>query len=455
MSLSPKSVVELVEKDLWPAFKAEKERLDKLDAWYRWDHDRPHVPRQSTTEYQQLTDRSQAPWGALIVTAVAQQMYLDGYRSKGAADDSPAWDAWQANGMDARQVPLHRAAFAYGYSFETVLPGTAPDGSPMPVMRGVSPRRMQAFYLDPAEDEWPAYALRADPASVDGKKGWRVRVYDDTQVHELTLASGDARPMFLDSFDHGVGVCPVVRFCNQLDLEGRADGEIEPFIPLFGRIDQTAFDRLVVQRFSSFIVRTIAGMAKPEDADDARAASLLLRVSDLLVADDPDTKFGSLPATPLSGFIEAHEADVRTLAALAQTPAHEMLGQMANLSAEALAAAEASLTRKVEERKHTLGESHEQALRLASGLMGDLEGAADYSAQVRWRDMESRSLSQVADALGKMATMLGVPVQMLWEKIPGWTDQDVEEATRLSQGGKIEALMQQLVDAQTSAPQMA
>jgi hypothetical protein len=89
----------------------------------------------------------------------------------------------------------------------------------------------------------------------------------------------------------------------------------------------------------------------------------------------------------LDGFISAHENDVTSLAALSQTPAHEMLGKMANLSAEALAAAEASLTRKVVERRHTLGEAHEQALRLSAHIMGETEAARDYAAEVRWADI--------------------------------------------------------------------
>jgi hypothetical protein len=47
-------------------------------------------------------------------------------------------------------------------------------------------------------------------------------------------------------------------------------------------------------------------------------------------------------------------------------------------------------------------------------------------AQVRWRDTEARSLSQTVDALGKLAQMLGVPPQELWERVPGVSQQDVD-----------------------------
>lgn len=448
MTMSEQEVLRRINNDLLPQFQTERERLDRIDRWVRWDHDRPHQPRNSTVEYKELAGRVQTPWLSLVVTSVVQGLIVDGYRRVDADDNSSAWDIWQANGFDRRQVSVHRAAITYGTSYVTVLPGITMSGGPMPALRGVSPREMMAFYKDPANDDWPTMALRVNQLP-DGKR--LIRLYDATDIYELVDSD------LVSITGHDIGVCPVVRYNNLLDLEGRADGEVEPYIATAGRIDQTTFDRLVVQRFSSWVVRTIAGMSLTETVDSTgetpQAAKMRLRVEDLLVAEDSDTKFGSLPASDLQGFIAAREADIRDLAAASQTPAHEMLGSLANLSAEALAAARASATAKISERKITLGESHEQMLRLASFVAGDLEGAADYTAQVRWRDTEIRSLSQAADALGKLATMIGVPVEMLWEKIPGWTDTDVERAKVLAQqDGGVASLLRELVGGQQSTP---
>lgn len=425
----------LIKDVLLPKFNEEKERLDRIDRWLRWDHEPPHQPPQATKEYKELRDRSQAPWLQLVVTTVAQNMYVDGHRADGTDENTAAWNHWQANNLDARQLALHRAALGYGLAYNTVMPGEDElTGAQMPVVHGHSPRRMMAFYDDPAHDEWPLLALRVDPQGADKLK---IFLYDeDKRVEYAATGMGDNLRLVGVEF-HEVGVCPVVRFANGLDLEGRTAGEVEPFIPMAGRIDQTTFDRLVVQRFASWVVRTISGMSAPEPQEGetpemaAARTKLRLKIEDLLVSEDTDTKFGSLPATPLDGFIKAAEADIMQLAAASQTPAHEMLGQMANLSAEALAAARASLMSKVEERQTLFGESHEQTLRLCAWVAGDEAGAGDFSAQVKWRDTEIRSLSQAADALGKMAEMLQVPVQMLWERLPGFTQQDVERAERL------------------------
>lgn len=460
MPLTADEAIELIKKDLWPKLRDERARIAKIDGWFRWDHDKPSMPRRATNEYKELAERSQAPWGRRVVTAVTDQLYVEGYRPTASTENSKPWNIWQANGLDARQIPIHEAAFAYGLSYTMVLPGKSFTGDKIPVIRGLDPSQMITVYEDPAWDDWPRYALRVKTTKRDNADSYRFQLLDDTNIYRVDATTDVDRLEFVDIAPHGsAGTCPVVRFANRLDLRGRADGEIEPFIPLLGRIDQTTFDRLIVQRFASWVVRTVSGMAPPDVLEDETEqqwrdrVAMMLRVSDLLAADDADTKFGSLPATPLDGFIAAHDADVRSLAAVSQTPVHELLAQMSNLSAESLAAAEASLTRKVEARKHTLGESWEQTLRLAALVDADLESAKDVSSQVSWKDMESRSLAQAADALGKLATMLGVPVELLWHKIPGFTEQDVEAAKSIiEKGGGIDALVRKLIDQQTAPP---
>lgn len=433
--------VELLEK-----WKAERQRLDKIDRWLRWDHDDPHSPRHSTNEYRELSARAQAPWGDLIVSSVAQTLYVEGYRRPKAPEDSDGWDIWQANGMDARQVAIFRASLGYGAAYGTVLPGRTLAGESMPQMRGVSPREMVAFYEDPAWDDWPVYALRVRRKG----PGFDLTLFDDTYVHQLRVSDLSDRPIYVgEPTAHGAGVAPVVRYANRLDLEGRLTGEIEPYIPLLGRIDQTVFDRLVVQRFGAWIVRTIAGMSVTESAeatgDSVDGVKLRLRVEDLLTAEDPDTRFGSLPATPLDGYIKAREADLTDLAAVSQTPAFELLGQMANLSAEALAAAKSSQTAKSDERKHTLGEAAEQHIRLACHMLGRKDAAADFTAQVRWTDTSIRSLSQAADAYSKMVEGLRLPPEILWPKIPGLTQQDIDEAKAIiEKAGGMNGLIRQI-----------
>ena len=409
-----------------PEWSRNRKRVDQLDFWYRGEQEMPKSGKNPSKEYRTLRRISLSPHLRLIVNVVAQGLVVDGYRAADAEQNSAPWEVWQYNGMDARQRRIHRGSLAHSVSYAVSLPG-----DPLPVIRGVSARRMIAVYGDAAADEWPMFALQVDPSG----GGHLARLYDDEAVHFVSVESLGAKPEFIESRVHGSGRVPVVRYCVDLDDDGRTQGEIAPYIPLAERIDQTTFDRLVVQRHASWKVRTIAGMAEPETDDEKRAVERLLEVGDLLVSESPETKFGTLDSTPLDGYIAAKEADIRELAAVSQTPPVDLLGEIANLSAEALEAAKDAAQQKRNEIKLSLGESHEQLLRLAGAQMGDAEAALDYSAQVVWRDVGFSSLSREADALGKLAQMLGVPVQMLWERIPGWTQQDVERARSMAEDG--------------------
>jgi hypothetical protein len=441
--LSPDAARKLVKDTLWPQWWQEQEHLKRIDCWYRWQHEDIRIPRSATPELKQLADLSKVPWLNLVVTVCAQAMYVDGYRSRldevnkpgddRTPDPSPLWRTWLANGMDRRQIGLHRAALAYGYAFTKVLPGVDPlTGDKRAVIRGVSPRKMFAVFDDPAEDDWPRYAMQVLSSSKDSHE---ILVFDDEAVHTLVVDDYGSKVTYRDFRLHDAGVCPIVRYANQLDLEGRASGEVEPFIPLAARINRTSYDRMITQHFSSWKVRTVAGMAEPDSEEAANRKKLQLRQDDLLVAEDPDTKFGTLDETPLEGFIAAHSHDIETLAATSQTPTHELTGQLANLSAEALAAARASLNQKVTERQKSFGGSHRQTLQLAGAVDGMDEWARDETGRVTWQDMEIRSMAQAADALGKMVTMLGVPPTATWGRIPGVEKTDVQEWEELAERG--------------------
>jgi hypothetical protein len=292
----------------------------------------------------------------------------------------------------------------------TVLPGDT-----APVLRGYSPRRVTAVYGE--DDLWPMFALRAEPSG----KEWLYRLYDDEAVYYL---SGSEKPdgevLWLETHTHDLGVCPVVRFQNTMELDDEVRGEIEPLMPIQDQIDLTTFELLVAQHYGAFRQRYILGWTAESEAQQLKASAARLWTFE----DSKDEiAVGEFAQTDLKGYLDSREASLRHAATISQTPAHELLGQMVNLSAEALVAAEASQRRKITEREMSFGESWEQVLALAGRIQGVEQGSG---AQVRWRDTESRALSATVDALGKMAAMLGVPVQELWEKIPGVTQQDVE-----------------------------
>lgn len=415
-------VVDLLGDYMLPRLTTEQARLKVIDNWYHWTQDDPPLPRKASEEHKRLVQLAKTPWLNLVVSTIAQAMTVSGYRTTGTSDPDKTWRIWNANRMNGAQSRIHRATLEFGYSYALVKPGISPLYGPMPVITGVSPEHMLAVYEDPVNDEWPLYAVQV----VGSGENKTYRVFDANLEHVVKTING--RMTYVETLEHGVGVVPIVRYINQMDLDGQIIGEVEPFIGVASRINKTAYDRLLTQHFNSWKVRTVAGLGDfAQEQGEADEKKMQLRQDDVLVAEDPDTKFGVLDETPLDGFIGAERADIETLAAVSQTPSHSLTGQMVNLSAEALAAARAPLTQKIAERQNTIGEGHNQVLRLAAHLSGDADAAQDMSAGVTWQDMEVRSMSQAVDALGKASQMLGIPPSGLWSRIPGVTNTDVEE----------------------------
>ena len=167
----------------------------------------------------------------------------------------------------------------------------------------------------------------------------------------------------------------------------------------------------------------------------------------MLVAEDNDTKFGTLDETPLDGFVKVDESERETLAAVSQTPV-TTFGKMSNVSADTVAEIRKGWTDKVELRKRGMGKSHAQLLRIGAHIEGDDEAANDFRSRTTWQDNGVSSLAGAADAFGKMAQMLGVPPRALWGRIPGVEKADVDEWIQLAEEGDALAGLAGLLDSQ-------
>lgn len=412
--------------------------LDKCDNYLRGIHDKPYFPNTATKETRMLAERAVTNWMPLLVGVPSQVSLVDGFRRAGV-DNPPEFATWDENRMGSRQTRTYRSALTYGHSFVAVDVRNRKRIK----LRSLSPLNTVAFYDDPGSDTWPVYVyhiLENPTGDIPG----RALYWDDQIQCEMSFTSeGDFTPIENTGFNHGLEVCPVGRFVCELDLEGRVRGLVEMMMPIQNRINQTVFDLMVAQTYGAFMQRWAAGLTgdpvfdengEPllDDEGNVVTKSIETDPSRFLTSDDPNTKFGTLDATPLDGFIAALEAAIHHFAAISQIPPHALLGQMANLSAEALAAAEAQLMRFVETLQNSWGETWLGIFQLIAKAKGvDVDEAN--GGQVRWRDMRAKTLASTIDALGKGAQMLDIPKRGLWSRFPGATDADVEEWTRLAE----------------------
>ncbi|USL85088.1 portal protein [Arthrobacter phage SWEP2] len=395
-------------------------RLGLVRRYLRGEHNDPYIPSGAKAEYRHLAKVAVTNWTPLLSDTFNKGLFVDGYRPARAGDNAEPWQYWQDNGLDARQSIAHRGALEYGTSYALILPGKA-GARRTPYFRPQSPLKASAWYRDD-DDEFPEVGFRRIGTTVDGTR--LLEVFDKTSVYTFAMPK-DGQEWILSSVDdHGLGVTPFVRFRDRLDDEAR--GIIRPVLHLQDRVNEIVFSILIALQYAAFRQRWATGLAIPEDDDGNPVEPFQAAVNRLWIAEDDTARFGDFAQTDVSGHNQAYESTVRTMAAVAQISPMVLTGQLVNLSADTLAQLEAQTQRKLGEYETLFGEAWESGFRLAAKAAGNSAAARDTSAQVRWRDTEARSLAQSVDALGKMAQMLQVPVEALWEQIPGITDQDVQ-----------------------------
>lgn len=412
-------------RELWQLHLQEKPRLDRI-----YDHmcDRdglPVVPSDASDEVKRIARMSALNVLGLVRDSFAQNLSVVGYRSSTTGDDLAPWELWQKNRMDARQAEIFRPALTYGCSYAAVLPGE--HG---PVFRPRSPRQLLAAYSDPQLDDWPEIALETWVEVRGDKRFRRGFLYTSDLVYPLDLGvisdtnlSYIAPSLAGEPFEHGVDVCPIVRFVSSRDGEGAVVGEVEPLLTLQREINNVNFDRLIVSRFGAFPQKVITGWSGTSDEVLAASARRVWAFEDSEV----DAK--SFPAADPAAYTAVLNDLFEHVAMVAQISPSQVTGQIINVSAEALAAAEANQQRKLVSLRESFGESMEQMLRLGALMSGDSANAVDELADVVWRDTEARSLGAVVDAVTKLAAT-GVPVTQLLHMVPGMTQRQIQEIDR-------------------------
>jgi hypothetical protein len=271
----------------------------------------------------------------LVLETYSQSLRVDGYRSASRPDeDAPPWQTWQANGLS---VPAGRAFTVRRWPTARRTASSPPAGSPNPAtgetqnrakLQGVSARGLTAVYEDPVNDDYPMLALYVD--------GPMLRLYDETSVYYIGVEKVPPRAglapqwynqapygfTFIERRDHDLGVCPVVRFRDRKLLDDEDTfGIIEPLIPIQQRLDETVFGMLIAQFYAAFKQRYIIGWI-PESEHEALKAS----ASQLWTFKDgpKDVNVGQLSETDLTRYLEAKNAAIRDIAAIAQLPAQSL-----------------------------------------------------------------------------------------------------------------------------------
>lgn len=378
------------------------------------------VPEDAPLLMKEIARKSETNYLPLLVKTFAQVMKVDGYVSASDPGAVDPWVWWQRNRFDSAQTGLTRAVLQYGTAYATALPGVWGRGQPGPSFRCYSPREMTAVYQDDA-DEWPMLAL--------AMRGDHVTLYDEECRYIFGTSSGGLSLTYITTEGHDLGVCPVVRYRDRNLLAGEEQlGIVEPLLTVSERIGETTFQMMVAQYFQIFKQRYLIGWVPKSEREELKTGAAIMWYLD---KDPSEVKFGEFDAASITPYIEARTSAIRDFAALGQIPAQSLgVDGISNISDATLAGLEAAKNRESGEIQTSVGEAHEQLLRLGAFIDGNMASADDYTGEVRWRDFEARSFAQTVDGIVKLAQGLGLPAEVALEDVPGFTGQKLDRALK-------------------------
>lgn len=449
--LTPDEVVSAT-RALWRRHQNELSDHERVYRYSRGLAGVPEVPEGANDELKTIARQSVLNVLDMIVNAFSAPMSVEGYRSAGAEDNAEVWRLWQADRMDARQTEIYRPTVTYGSAYTVALKDST---------RIRSPRQMLAVYADPHIDLWPIYALEHWIDYSAEKSARKGIVYFEGVAYPVNLGNAGIRYVRVDgemvgreavrvtydeddAFEHGAAAPPVIRYVNDRDAEDLVVGEVHPLILDQQALSAANFDRLVVSRFGAFPQKYVIGWA-PDTSSELQKTS----VRRLMAFEDDDVKAGAFPAAQIQPYNELIN-DMRIhIAKKAQAPIGAVMNKAENVGADTVAALDAPYQRKLDAKRRSWGESHEQYLRLKAELNG-IDVPDD--AEVIWDTTEARSFAQVVDGISKLAAADASLLPELLEDIPGWNQQRVDAARSALRRSAGSSSLNSILDRITASP---
>lgn len=366
----------------------------------------------------------------LAVTALGERLRIVGF-----SGDATLWADWLRCDLDQLSGVAHREALLLGDSF--VIVWADARGRPT---ASVESARQVAVLTDPGSRQIIAAIKRWE--SKPDNVTFAVRYLPD-RIEKLRAEQVGAVTGFsvIDTIDNPLGVVPVVNLRNSDRIaDPHGFSEIDDLKPLVDGLNKSLMDMLVSSEYTGRPRRWATGIElveKPVLDDDGNPVlddddqpvmeevNPFPEANRMMVSEAEQAKIGQLAAADLAGY----EASVRVLLgqimAVSTLPAHYVgVLQDAVTSADALRAAEASLTARAEARQQTFGRAWEQVGTLMIAVRDGRDVSLIDDIRVQWADAATRSVAQEADAVVKLFQTGLLPASYALSKL-GYSDDEI------------------------------
>jgi hypothetical protein len=427
------------------------------EEYLRGEQKLPFAPEGVDEEYVDLQKQAMANYFQIAVNAPVQRLRADGIRTgRGDEIDRRIWeDSWQANRLDTRQTLIYRSMMLHSRGIVGVWPNQKEKARPI-----IRPESVDLVHVEPDPDDpfsslWALKAFQRAQPLLDARgrvlpSGTDVVdvavLYDAETFLRFEKRGGAQDYEVVGGGAHPMRRVPFALYDYRTDSQGRPWSVMDALIPQQDAINTIRFNTLLAMQFSAYRQRIVTGFdpralddqGRPLFEVDAATGQPILDpktgapipilnspgragVDRILAFPGGDTHVFDLPESNLGNYVEVLNAFLVQFFSTGQIPPQYLLGQMANLSGDALAGAESTLASLVKELQLSAGEGHESMLELAWHASGETDAFAP-STETQWTDAEARSFAQIVDAITKLIAG-GFPKRDAWAMIPGATEQ--------------------------------
>lgn len=420
-------------------------------AYYRGRHPLSYASPEFADYFAHRFEGFSDNWCAPVANAPAERLNVLGVRLGGnerdAADDRSA-DAdltrvWKANSADRGSSEAFVVALAAARAYAMVW-GNADDEQTPRITWERPDQAAVAYDPDTGARTWALklwsgdqheYATVYSPTEV--WKYERSRLIRDVHggaqtesgLYLVTADTGGWKPREAPGepwpLPNPIGEVPIVELRNQTLLDDDPLSDIDGVMAMQDAINLVWAYLMNALDYASLPQRIVLGADMPKVPVlnelgvkiGERPISLdQLNHERILWIPSETARTAEWQAANLDVFSSVIERAIEHIAAQTRTPPHYLIGKVANLSAEALTAAETGLVSRVGERTTYFTGAIRDVFRLVALAQGDRAKAdAVRAGTVLWADPQHRALGQKVDALLKLKTM-GFPFAWLAEQ---------------------------------------
>ena len=373
----------------------------------------------------------------LAVTALAERLRITGFTG-----DAALWAEWIRNDLDQLSGVAHREALLLGDSYVIVWADQL--GRPKVTIESA---KQVAVQIDPGTRQITAAIKRWETA-----KTTEAVLYLPDEIVRLRANQTGATTIgyeVVGTLANPLGVVPVVALRNSdRVLDDYGVSEIEDLKPLVDALNKSLADMMVTSEYVGRPRRWATGIelteepvldAEGEPVLDIAGEPTMREINPIpeghraMISENEQAKFGQLASADLAGYEASVRVILGQIMAVSTLPSHYVGVFTDNpASADALRAAEASLTARAEARQATFGRSWEQVARLMIAVRDGRDPNMIDDVRVHWADAATRSVAQEADAVVKLYTAGLLPASYALTKL-GYSDDEIAKIRAASE----------------------